>query len=184
MISKTICLLISVMFVLNVPAQQVMINEKPGERPLAWSDFTGTPVDNDQYLAFTNWKIEYVYSGIGLEDDSVYIDGLKVTLKFVGEKSWVKEGKGTDDLLKHEQGHFDIGRLCQLEMLAYVKTTTFDKYEFKTQLKEIFKNSFEKYRALGKKYDEETNHGINKEKQEEWINFLETENTHLLNAGR
>lgn len=164
---------------MNASAQEVIINGKPGQRLLVWSDFTGTPDETANYFASTYWSLNYKYSGVKMDTDTVSLKGLELTLQFDGTRSWLKEGKGTEDLLKHEQGHFDIGRLCQLEILATVKTTLFTKTEFKTQLKTIFNNTLDKYKKLGRKYDEETNHSINKEKQEEWNNFLLSEKERL-----
>ncbi|CAN5872456.1 hypothetical protein BH11BAC4_BH11BAC4_05740 [soil metagenome] len=165
---------------LNSTSQKVMIKGKEGERLLAWNDFNGTADANARHAALTAWTVHYSYTGVDLESTRVSFKELEVTLQLDNDRSWVKEGKGTVYLLKHEQGHFDIGRLCQLEILANVKSTNFDKAGFRSQMKSIFKNAMEKYKSLGSKYDEETNHSINKEKQEEWNAFLLKEKERLL----
>jgi len=176
-------LLYCMVFILGISvqssAQEVLINGKPGQRLLVWSDFAGTPDETSQYFANTYWNLNYKYSGVHTNADTVSLSGLERTLQFVADKSWLKEGKGTDDLLKHEQGHFDIGKLCQLEILAEVKKTVFYKDDFKSKLKTIFNSALEKYKALGRKYDEETEHSINKQKQEEWNGFILSENERL-----
>ena len=78
----------------------------------------------------------------------------------------------------------NLGRLCQLEILAIVKTTVFYKTDFKSQLKTIFTSTVDKYKDLGRKYDEETNHSINKQKQEEWNNFFVSEKERLLKLNQ
>ena len=178
------CTIFLLGILMNASAQEVLINGKPGERMLVWNDFTGTPDQTSSYFASTYWNLNYKYSGVKMDADTVSLKGLELTLQFDGTRSWLKEGKATDDLLKHEQGHFDIGKLCQLEILVIVKTTVFYKADFKTQLKTIFNNTMEKYKALGRKYDEETNHSINKEKQEEWNNFLLKEKERLLKLNQ
>ena len=178
------CTILLLGIFLRSSAQEVLINGKPGERLLAWNDFTGTPDETASYFASTYWNLNYKYSGVKMDADTVSLKGLVLTLQFDGSRSWLKEGKATDDLLKHEQGHFDLGRLCQLEILVIVKTTVFLKADFKTQLKTILNNTIDKYKKLGRKYDEETNHSINKEKQEEWNNFLLNEKERLLKFNK
>lgn len=171
-------------FLISSNAQEVTINGTSGDRLLEWKDFKGAPDDNSSHAAYTYWNIHYGYAGVESHGDSTLLKDIKVSLSFDETKSWVKEGKSTDDLLKHEQGHFDIGRLCQLEILASIKTTIFDKTGYRSQMKEIFKNALEKYRGLGSKYDDETNHGLNKEKQEGWNKFLLTEKERLLKLNQ
>jgi len=171
-------------FVFNVSAQEVIISGKTGERLLEWKDFNGTADENSNHAAYTYWGIRYGFSGVDFPGGKVSFKGLEITLSFESDKSWVKEGKASDYLLKHEQGHFDIGRLCQLEIMATIKTTNFDEKDFKLQMKEIFKNARQKYHDLGIKYDEETKHSINKEKQEEWNKFLLAEKERLLKLNQ
>jgi hypothetical protein len=42
-------------------------------------------------------------------------------------------------------------------------------------MKETFQSVMQEYEELGLKYDKETNHSMNKEKQEEWNLFIEAE---------
>ena len=171
-------------FLLNTSAQQVIINDKPGQRLLTWDDFKGRPDESASHGAYTYWNLSYKYAGTEPNGENVSFKDLELTLKFDIIKSWVKETKATPELLKHEQGHFELGRLCQLEILSIVKKTSFDKTGFQLQFKAIFKNTLEKYKALGLKYDEETNHSLNKEKQEEWNNFFRTEKERMLKLNQ
>ena len=178
------CTILLLGIFLKSSAQEVLINGKTGERLLVWNDFTGTPDAASSYFAYTYWNLNYRYTGVKMDADTVSLKGLQMTLQFDGSRSWVNQPKSTDELLKHEQGHFDLGRLCQLEILAIVKTTVFYKADFKSQLKTIFTNTVDKYKALGRKYDEETNHSINKQKQEEWNNFFVSEKERLLKLNQ
>lgn len=171
-------------FSLNTRAQQVIINDKPGERLLTWEDFTATPDENASYFAYTYWNLSYKYAGTETRGENIFLKDLELTLKFDNEKSWLKKDKGTEELLKHEQGHFDLGRLCQLEMLAVIKATIFEQSGFQSQLKAIFRNTLEKYRALGLKYDKESDHSVDKQKQEEWNNFFVSEKERLLKLNQ
>lgn len=174
----SVCFLI--LSLMQVSAQQIIINGKAGNRPLVWNDFTGSPDQSSAFFANTFWNINYGYSGENFKGDNVTLKDLMVTLSFIGDRSWKKEDKVSDLLLKHEQGHFDIAILCQLEILATVKNTSLTKQDYKAQVKNIFRNALQKYTQLEDKYDAETAHSMNNQKQEEWNTFIHSEYERLL----
>jgi hypothetical protein len=163
----------------NGHAQQVTISGKVGNRPLAWSDFTGKPDQSSLYYANTFWNISYGYSDEDFKGNNVTIKDLAVNLQFVNDKSWKKEDKISGALLKHEQGHFDIAKLCQLEIISLVKNASLHKDDYRAQIKDIFRESLQKYTALEDRYDAETAHSMNKDKQEEWNKFILSETQRL-----
>jgi predicted secreted Zn-dependent protease len=75
-------------------------------------------------------------------------------------------------LLKHEQGHFDIGLICQKEIIDQINSTVFLKPEFPGKLQSVFNSILNNYRSLSLKYDEETNHSQNQAKQSTWNDFF------------
>ena len=89
--------------------------------------------------------------------------------------SWVKSEKQAVGLLKHEQGHFDIGLICQLEMIRQLNSIVFFKSDFQIKIQSVFSSILDKYISLGIKYDEETDHSKNREFQENWNNFFTKE---------
>ncbi|MEO5941926.1 MAG: hypothetical protein ABIP30_03110 [Ferruginibacter sp.] len=179
---KTLLSLVAFIFLnlVNIRAQQITIGGKVGNRPLVWSDFTGTPDQSSLYYANTFWNINYGYSDEDFKGNNVTIKDLAVNLQFVNDKSWKKEDKVSDALLKHEQGHFDIAILCQLEIISLVKNASLHKDDYKAQIKNIFRGSLQKYTALEDKYDVETSHSMNKDQQEEWNKFILSEKELLL----
>jgi hypothetical protein len=86
---------------------------------------------------------------------------------------WAKKDKVNNELLKHEQGHFDIGILCMREILSIYKQSKFTKANFSSLLQSIITDTSKKYNEMGLRYDTETRHSANKEHQEKWNTFFE-----------
>jgi predicted secreted Zn-dependent protease len=71
------------------------------------------------------------------------------------------------EILKHEQGHYNIAYLEQQELLRTVGMTVFyDDYLYKA--KDILRRVDAKYKQLNVDYDEDTNHMLNREQQRNW----------------
>jgi hypothetical protein len=109
--------------------------------------------------------------------DSAIINCYQIILELNPKTSWVKKALATDELLVHEQGHFNIGILSMKEILFKYRTTKFTKSNFNEVLKNLFLDTQKKYNDLGIKYDNETDHSKNKEQQLKWNKFFETEFT-------
>lgn len=84
----------------------------------------------------------------------------------IKSKSWVKYKD--NDLLKHEQGHFNIGYLCALAFKKKVKEYPFLKESYKEDLMRILRETMREFCIFEKKYDDETEHMMDRKKQEEW----------------
>lgn len=167
-------LILAVMFLINgyTNAQKIMIGSEETNRKLTWDDFRGTPQYNSPHYAMTHWQMSYSMDGIRTYGDSIHVGKLQVILEMETNKSWVKKDKGTDELLKHEQGHFDIGVLCMREFISLFNKATFRKNDFDSQMKKIFYDTMNKYHDLGEQYDKETKHSNNKEAQQYWNEFF------------
>jgi chemotaxis methyl-accepting protein methylase len=53
-----------------------------------------------------------------------------------------------------------------------MNSTIFFKADFQNKIQTIFSSILEKYRLLGIKYDEETDHSNNQAAQDNWNNFF------------
>lgn len=156
-------------------AQTILVNGEKYTGKLIWSDFKGKPEKRLPYFAKTGFNISYKYDNMKIVGDSVVIIGYEVIMELDPKTSWVKKDKDTDELLVHEQKHFDLGILCMKEILAKYKTTKFSKRNYDLQLKNIFNEAMSRCNALQIKYDNQTNHSINVEQQQKWNTFIETE---------
>lgn len=148
--------------------QDVIINGTNKNRLLTWEDFTGRPDKSSSHDANTYWKLNYSFQGVSFKGDTAKITGLTVKLELDEKLSWIKPGKETANLLKHEQGHFNIGLMCQNEIIKQFNTAVFLRSDVQNKLQTIFNTSLEKYKLMGIKYDDETNHSKNQEGQEKW----------------
>jgi len=153
--------------------QRVRINGVEGNRPLLWDDFTGKPDKNTSIFAYTYWKIEYKTKSVTYKDDTLVWD-MEVWAE-LGKDSWVNKEKKTDTLLDHERGHFDIGKLCAMEIEAKIKSTVLLKNNYQQIVSSIGKEMGDKYRNMERLYDKETEHSRNRPEQWKWNVFLKKE---------
>jgi len=139
------------------------------DKPLAWTDFKGKSVKSSPYHAQTQGALNYTFDNLGVGS---YL--FKLNVKFDKQKSWSKTEEQTDNLLDHEQGHFDIyeiyGRII-IKRLKETKALTGSK--FSDRVEKIFRKAFGELQKFQQEYDKATNHSKNKEKQGEWNEKLE-----------
>ncbi len=164
-------------------------------RPLQWNDFEGKvgifdedyvgEKDVDAYII--KWlEYEYDWDYIQNKNCKYEITYFDSWASFVKSESWVKEGVISDmDLLNHEQRHFDIHKIGELNLKEMVKkdllNKTFpcdtlddqsidgiieEKIGFK--IKTLFDSVNAEIEKMDIEYDIETEHGLVEEKQKEW----------------
>lgn len=173
--SKHAILFFFVLISIGTHGQEVFINGTQGNRRLTWEDFAGQVDKRSAFAAFTWWDMNYRYSSVQFNGDTAILMGLMIKLEFNSNRSWIKKGKESDNLLIHEQGHFDIGLLCLLDLMRTFDSTIFFRSDFATKPGLLFRTSLEKYQALSLKYDAETDHSKNQRRQIKWDLFLNNE---------
>jgi len=158
---------------------------------LDWSDFRAEPNPGLYQDAYS--KIRYGYTWtlnsekMG-QDVFFYIDKIQLTAQFLKHLSWVREKLATDQLLRHQQGFFDLAeelrpKINQLmnEKLAHKRHPARGKNEeeskqyaredsgmlIKTELERMY---HEVFLNEARKYKLETEHGENNSKQAEYDN--------------
>lgn len=133
------------------------------ERKLVWTDFKGTPERNDKESAGTTSGIYYNYSFSG---DSIRIS---IGSYFDRLNSFVIVDDTTDNLLKHEQGHFDLSELYARKFRKYLHFIgKINSDSFGPQIKILsarYSDSLDREQDL---YDKETEHSKNKTEQKNW----------------
>lgn len=142
----------------------------PGTK-LKWSDFQSkaarNPTDNTAAFAYTGIVYEVVKSTNARSPVSI-----KVTSVFDVQKSWKRSENLPDHILNHEQIHFDIAELYarKIRKLVRDKIRTSGDYDrlFKTEYQKLY----DEYMAFQDKYDKETNHGENLDKQKYYNDFV------------
>ena len=78
---------------------------------LEWSDFKAQPnsssfEDSSSYIKF--YQTWTVHSDISEGEICFLIDDIKLSAQFLRHLSWVRGKQDSLELLKHEQGHFDL----------------------------------------------------------------------------
>ena len=155
---------------------------------LKWSDFNAE--SNPSTFEDSSSHIKFHYTWIvnsGMSDDKIIflIDDIKLTTQFFRHLSWAREKQSSLDLLKHEQGHFDLVESLRLVITEKIKNKFQDK-KFPTRgkndeqrkqfaredsglmiSKEIERWSLD-FSQKRTKYDEVTEFGQNKKKRKEY----------------
>lgn len=140
---------------------KIIVNDK-----LTWDDFTGQLDETSKYWARTNWRVTYKYKIISTRKDTVAIE-LNV-LPFLKTTSWVLPSKKTDELLVHEQGHFNFALLVAAEFKKTVNSTILLKSDYNQKISFIFNSVLNNVKQMEVQYDEETKHMVNKKEQLRW----------------
>jgi hypothetical protein len=140
-------------------------------RTLTEADFLGTPRPNSRgVVAYTNCTIDFSYQANRTNGE--YILHFNVRLLMNNYKSWLDRSRITNraqltEILKHEQGHFNIAYLEQQEVLRTMSRTRFTS-NYRQEAMNIFNNIDAKYKQLNQDYDEDTEHMINRQQQHSW----------------
>jgi hypothetical protein len=138
---------------------------------LTVGDFHGNPnTNNTGVIAYTNCSIEFSYTAHREKD--YYILNFVIKLNMNNDKSWMNKSKVTSseiltEILKHEQGHYNIAYMEQQELLRAVSRTVFHE-DYQHVAKNIFNRIDAKYQQLNHDYDEDTAHMTNREQQHSW----------------
>jgi hypothetical protein len=155
-------------------SQRVLKNGIEGSPVLTWDDFKGPADNGSPYFAYTYWYVSYSYAAFQFKKDTV--DWKVIITVELTNNSWKRKDKLSDSLLKHEQGHFDIGRICAKEAQRKVNASVFLKTSnYQEKLKAMIVEIVDRYRLMDLKYDEETRHGAIPKEQMKWNTFFRDE---------
>lgn len=146
-------------------------------RILSWQDFNpqqGQPGGANEYAqihpdtTFTNLRMRR-------NGRSVTIASLDITIRLIASDCWVVVTRKTDELLKHEQGHYDImaiaARVLYNRLLTLRENSVSDLQNYMNDIRENFRTNV---RDVDSRYDTQTNHGINTSVQQTWDRQIAT----------
>lgn len=134
-------------------------------RKLTWTDYKGKPKSGSDAAASTATYLGFEFN-VGKNGFDY-----KITCSFSKTKSWGLHKN--DYILSHEQGHFDIAEIFARKLHKKMSEYKFDKNSFKDDLRNIYQSLMKEKDEFQNRYDNETNHSINKEKQAEWLKKIE-----------
>lgn len=133
---------------------------------LVWTDFKGKPPGSD-FSAESNCMFNY--KARPEVKDGKMILSIIFNACFVKGSSWVKEDKKQDSLLIHEQYHFNICEKHARILKTKLSNLVLSPMKFEKQIKTLFDEQWQLYIQEQNDYDNQTEHGLIKEKQDEWI---------------
>ena len=88
---------------------------------------------------------------------------------FSSKESWVCSDQKTEDILKHEQGHFDLTEIYARMFRKQVMAATFTFKNLKDKYNKIHTEIISGWNKEQNLYDKETDHGIDSTKQHQWL---------------
>lgn len=159
--------IIFIVFLLLVHFANAQDKELPWREgfKLTYTDFEAIPNGNHPYAAIT-------YSGMSYGFNAEVVNG-KVAVNydvkcfFVANKSWMKMHLADENLLAHEQLHFDITELYARKLRQELSKMTFTE-NVKSEIRQVYEKCHKEKKAYQNAYDEETNHSKRRAKQLEW----------------
>ncbi|APU69310.1 DUF922 domain-containing protein [Christiangramia flava] len=142
-------------------------------RPITWSDFRGAPEENSPYSANVNSGIGYSWSYSTASGEPILV--FEVSCSFYPELSWRKATiTDADYLLEHERAHFDIS-----ELHARKLQQALENYEIgrtvRLDLRRIYQKIESERVAMQERFDKETSHSENRNKELEWQVYIDRE---------
>ncbi|HJQ57137.1 MAG TPA: hypothetical protein VJ890_09540 [Vineibacter sp.] len=159
-------------------------------KTLAWTDFTGTPPAGSTHLAFTS--ADFTLPAVtGVKDattgEFVMNDNITITINFNASKSWkkmdainAKKLRTPAQILKHEQGHYDIVALIARDLFIDLMQLKANVYKDQAALNVDVAPILKKYNGTAQKiinkYDTaaESDHGENGTGQTKWDGFIKS----------
>lgn len=134
-------------------------------RPLSWADFKGIPEEENELHAATT------FAGIVLEVEEVRFPSGKLEFRayavFDSQRSWAQAERCDEEVLKHEQRHFDIAEIYA-RLLEQKLNALRLHVGNKEKAKQLYDQFTRKQLSVQAKYDAETAHGLNKKAQHIW----------------
>jgi hypothetical protein len=139
-------------------------------RNVTWDEFREVPSnpeggDEDAYISTA---FPYTWDW-GSEGRTYRVTNVRVTIRLRDGESWVVRGRQSNDLLSHEQGHYDITGLMGRDLAEDLsRVTASSESALKKEVERIAQHYRTQGQALQRQYDNEANHGQNRTEQDRW----------------
>lgn len=155
------------------------------EQPLDWNDFQGEPpieaalrTELAAIHITLRWhvtsQVEY-NRHLDRWEGTVDLSSIEVTNVIDPSQSWVAPGKQSNEVLNHEQRHFDLNEVYRLKLLSALpqsRTVGNSAETVKKELNEAIYSAankiLSKLQEVQEQYDEMTHHGTSPEGKAEW----------------
>jgi hypothetical protein len=139
------------------------------DRLLEWDDFRGKPAKRFS-AASTHYDI---FKNM---EENGNAAKLSVEAVFFCNRSWKKMSWVNDEVLAHEQKHFDIVELFARKLRKAIQSRKYSSYEnLKAVSDSLYDVNDKEMDIFQDKYDDETDASMNGDKQREWNKKIDTE---------
>ena len=139
------------------------IIEWNANRKLNWNDFQGKVPKRSEDAALSNCAFGYSSNSVNRYEKATFI----ITVQFHRDQSWAHPNKRSIQLLQHEQRHFDLVEVYARKFRQRLSKGTWTGADLKRADK-IYQALFDELSEMQHKYDKETMHGLNTDKQHDW----------------
>ncbi len=153
-------------------AQTIIVRGKPSTGVLTWDDFTGKPDKHSRFSAQTAARIYPNIRSPKLTGDTIHFRHVEIIVELDSFRTWSRPKERTEELLIHEQNHFDIAVIFAKRYLRQIHTTVFTRSNVDSLLEQIHKINISESNITQRRYDEETRHGKDKAKQQAWNSWV------------
>jgi len=142
-------------------------------RPLDFNDFQAKLPQNSRYQAA-------IFPSFGYDMQRELRGGLiqvQITLKvyMIKSASWALPIIKSTYSLNHEQRHFDLVKLISERFKAKLLSEKLNPDNYEGIISFEYHEFYREMNRLQQRYDQETNHGINKAKQDEWNRWIDAQ---------
>ncbi len=163
-------LTISLLFISIVAFAQDKVKKAwDAASPVQWSDFQGPIDQSSSFSALTQSGFSYTWHRQVTDGVAKYT--FSVSSFMDRSKSWTKPGKQSPELLRHEQKHFDISEFFARKLLEALNTHTYTD-GYRTEIEGLYLQLTLARKQMQDKYDEQTNHSMNKADQAIWESYI------------
>ena len=142
---------------------------------LTSADFRGEPSGPSGEIGFTNCSITYTYKAH--RESGYYKLDFTILLEIDHNGSWIDRNQVNTpekmaEIVKHEQGHYNLAYLEQQELLRTVSHTVFYG-NYHRVADAIFDRIEAKYKQLNIDYDADTQNSTNRVQQQSWNAYFD-----------
>jgi hypothetical protein len=132
-------------------------------RPLTWDDFNGKP---EKRFAAASTHYDIIKSILKAEAKPMAVT---IEAVFFRNSSWKKKSWINDQVLAHEQKHFDIVELFARKLRKSISETRFKSYtDLVEKVNALYDKNDKEMDIYQDQYDDETDGSMNGEKQRTW----------------
>ncbi|WP_226064521.1 DUF922 domain-containing protein [Kaistella polysaccharea] len=136
------------------------------------SDFQGKIPDKTINHAGTSYNVSYEIISTSIWTGKIQTRTFAI---FDKAESWLNESFYTDELLNHEQKHFDIAQIFAYKLQKLINKEIKNSKDFNSKISYLSKIIGDECTAFQEKYDLQTDHGTILEKQKEYDKIIENE---------